>query len=404
MSSTRREFIRRAGLWSALTTLGTTGAEAFDYSGDALHERTRRLLSIPPDRIYLNTGSLGPSPSIVMDAVVSAMRQLETDPVSENWGRLGEQMELARKKVAAFVHAKPDEVLLTRNTTEGLNLIGQTLTLQAGDEIITTTLEHGGAEVGLEYLVQMRGAILKRVDLPLPPGDEAEILRRIERALTPRTRLILLSHVNTITGLVMPLKKVDDLRKGKDIVLVADGAQAAGMLPLDMGALGVDVYASSGHKWLLGPKETGFVYLSPAIQQKVKPLFSFSGFEAYTRASGTRNVALAIGLGAAIDFHQSLGPENVVAYNATLRRYCQQKLSEVPGITVISPPTESLSSAMVSFSVEKLKNNQVYEALKTKGIIVKVLTAHNAIRISCHMFVSSQDIDKFIEALRPIVS
>ena len=114
---------------------------------DELFKLVRKQLLIPTDRIYLNTGSLGPSPLVVIDSVSSLTRQLEMNPVGENWGALGNQMEAVRKKVANFVNAGLEEILLTRNTTEGLNLIGQSLNLNKGDEILTTTDEHGGGEV-----------------------------------------------------------------------------------------------------------------------------------------------------------------------------------------------------------------------------------------------------------------
>ncbi|MDZ7648697.1 MAG: aminotransferase class V-fold PLP-dependent enzyme [Cytophagales bacterium] len=133
------------------------------------------------NRIYLNTGSLGPSPLEVIDGMHAITRQLESNPVGENWGSLGNQMELVRKKVADFIHAEADEIVLTRNTTEGLNLIAQSLQLNTGDEIITTTLEHGGGEVGLDFLVKTRGAVLKKIELPLPGNSVIEIVEAIKK-------------------------------------------------------------------------------------------------------------------------------------------------------------------------------------------------------------------------------
>lgn len=399
--TSRRAFIQQAGALAGAGVLqgiaGTTSLAA--PVDESLPERVRRELLLPRGKNYLNTGSLGPSPRAVVDTVVDAMWTLERDPVSENWGRLGQQMEAVRKKVADFIHADPKEVLLTRNTTEGLSLVCQVLPLAPGDEIITTTLEHGGGEVGLEYLVKTRGAVLKKVELPLPPESKEEIVSVIEKSLTPSTRVLMLSHVNTITGLLMPLAEISAIAKARSIFLLIDGAQAPGLTPVDVKAIGADSYASSGHKWLLGPKETGFLYLRSGFPGKVPPVFALYGSDVYTQSSGTRNVATIMGLGAAIDWHTSLGIETTSKYCLWLRNECYRRLKAVPGVKMLSPENPALSTGIVSFEMTNRKNTEVYARLKEQNVIVKVLPQHNGIRISCHLFVTPADIDQFITLL-----
>ena len=178
--TSRRKFIGKVGLWGALTSLpmlssAISSGKIIDLpdfrnaaNDDELFALVRRQLLIPEQSIYLNTGSLGPCPVHIIDAMHAFTRQLEMNPVKENWGALGHKMEMVRKIVADFIHADVEEIILTRNTTEGLNLIAQSLQLHEGDEIITTTLEHGGGEVGLEYLAKTKGAVLKKIELPLP--------------------------------------------------------------------------------------------------------------------------------------------------------------------------------------------------------------------------------------------
>ncbi|MDZ4714828.1 MAG: aminotransferase class V-fold PLP-dependent enzyme [Cytophagales bacterium] len=359
---------------------------------------------MPVGKIYLNTGSLGPSPRAVVDAVTSAMHKLESDPASENWGKLGDQIDIVRQKVADFIHADLEEIILTRNTTEGLGLISQSLPLNAGDEIITTTLEHGGGEVGLEFLQKTKGAVLKKVALPLPPERATEIVSVIEKAITPKTRLVMVSHVNTVTGVLMPLAEISRLTSVRGIYLVADGAQAPGQVPVDVKALGVDAYACSGHKWLLGPKETGFLYLRRGFQPSAQPVFTASGYEGYSKSSGTRNVATIIGLGAALDWLSAIGMDRIREHSLKVRTHCMAGLKSVKGIEVISPENPSLATGMVSFSLANVKNSTVHSLLKDQNIIIKVLPQHNAIRISCHVFVSEKDIDTFLTALKKCVA
>ncbi|MBK7651129.1 MAG: aminotransferase class V-fold PLP-dependent enzyme [Flammeovirgaceae bacterium] len=235
--SSRRKFIKTASLFAggsiSLLNSGFTKEETIDFekatNDDELFAMVRKQLLIPDKRIYLNTGSLGPSPLDVIDGMHTTTRQLESNPVGENWGPLGNQMELVRKKVADFIHAEVDEIVLTRNTTEGFNLIAQSFKLEAGDEIITTTLEHGGGEVGLDFLVKTKGAVLKKIELPLPGNSVIEIVEGIKKEITPKTKLLMLSHVNTITGMLMPFAEITKITRPNGIYLIADGAQAPGL-------------------------------------------------------------------------------------------------------------------------------------------------------------------------------
>ncbi|MBS1543193.1 MAG: aminotransferase class V-fold PLP-dependent enzyme, partial [Bacteroidetes bacterium] len=173
--TSRREFLKRAGAVGGLAALpllseGNNLMPGSDPTSPSFTpEEIRRSLLVPPGRIYLNTGSLGPMPKPLLDNIFALMQQLEQNPVSENWGPLGTRMEEVRGIVAEFIHAEKDEIILTRNTTEGLELVCQSLRLGAGDEILTTTLEHGGGEVGLEFLEKIQGAVVRKVELPLPP-------------------------------------------------------------------------------------------------------------------------------------------------------------------------------------------------------------------------------------------
>ena len=401
--SSRRTFIQKAGLLAGASVLHNLTPAHARASFTSIAEETRSQLIVPSGRMYLNTGSLGPSPKMVIDAVVQAMYTLEKNPVSENWGALGNQMEIVRKKVADFIHADVNEILLTRNTTEGLSLVCQVLALNQGDEILTTNLEHGGGETGLEYLVRTKGASIIKVTLPLPPEDPQEIVREIEKAITPRTRLVMLSHVNTVTGVLMPLAEIAKLTASRGIFLIADGAQAPGLVPVDVHALGVDAYASSGHKWLLGPKETGFLYLRKDFQPLIQPVFSSGGYSSYTQSSGTRNVATIIGLGAALDWHTSIGVDKIRDQTLVVRNHCLEGLKKIGGLKILSPENKAMATGMVSFELLNTINSDVYNRLKEQEIIVKILPQHNAIRISCHVFVSVGEIDKFLAALQKII-
>ncbi|HKK77030.1 MAG TPA: aminotransferase class V-fold PLP-dependent enzyme [Saprospiraceae bacterium] len=371
---------------------------------DTLFRLVRESLLLPEDMVYLNTGSLGPSPRQVVDEVSAALHELEKNPVINNWGPLGQKMEAVRSQIAEFIGASEAEIILTRNTTEGINLLGTCLEVKPGDEILTTHHEHGGGENGLFYLAETQGAIVKKVDLPLPATSTRQIVDLIQAGITARTKVLMLSHVSTITGLRMPFWEIAKLTRPRGILLVADGAQAPGQLSINVEALGVDLYASSGHKWLLGPKETGFLYLRKELQERLQPVFTRGSNKAYSAASGTRNVATIIGLGAVIQLHQIIGPEKIEQRCTDLARYCRAQLSELEGIQVISPSDPELCTGIVSVSLdEKFSNRAIFQKMKEKNIIIKVLPKYNALRFSMHLFTSEMDIDKMVDHLKRLL-
>ena len=410
----RRSFLKKsaAGLLGLISypTLAESSSKV-DFSrrivgksDEELFALVRRQLLLDKVIVYMNTGSLGPSPRMVVDKVYEAVHQLERNPVTENWGALGKEMEEVRVKAAKFFNADIDEIILTRNTTEGLSLIGSTLKLNAGDEILTTNHEHGGAEVGLVYMAEKNGVLLKRIEMPMPAISKEQIVDLIRNSITSNTKVLLLSHVVTITGMRMPINDIAKIAREKGILFVVDGAQAPGMLDIDVKQLGADVYATSGHKWLMGPKETGIVYIRKDIQNRINPIFMASGNASYSASSGTRNVANFIGLGETFSWHEIINRTKIETRVLELSAYCSELLTMVNGLEIISPSDKNLASAMVSVRLLEAKNHDIYNAMKKENIIIKVLPKYNALRFSMHMFNTKEDIKKLVEQLNTLLN
>lgn len=410
MKADRRQFLRQSAL-SALVvgqawSPGSRTMYLPEYESPSVRPGTGSLrleFLLQEGLTYLNTGSLGPCPRAVLNRMTTALTELEGNPVGHNWGHLGEQMEQVRDLAANFLGTKRDHIVLTRNTTEGLNLVGSCLAINPGDELLTTDQEHAGGENGLLYLAEQKGAIVKKMTWPIGECTRESLLQVISASLTSRTKVLMLSHVNTITGMRMPLKDIAALVRPLNILFVVDGAQAPGMIRVDVASSGADIYATSGHKWLLGPKETGLLYLHPGIQERIKPAFLRSGYASYSASGGTRNVGVWIGLGAALQWHQNLGIDQVERRCLTLARYCRQKLVDVPGLSVISPSHPELATGMVSVQLLKHKNQDVFETLRQRKIIVKLLPQFNALRFSTHVFNSEAEIDLLVNNLAEIV-
>ena len=212
-----------------------------------------------------------------------------------------------------------------------MNAVAQGLSksLRPGDEILTTSHEHPGGSVCWEYLAKTQGVKIIQIPMPAPVSDRAQILRLVSDHITPRTRVCSFSHVETITGLQMPLAEIAAITRPREILLVCDGAQAPGMLRIDVKALGVDTYASSSHKWMLAPKGSGLLYIRKEAQERIQPLVLSTGYNAYTAASGTRNVAQILGHGLTMDFHNAIGRDRVEARCRALSNHLRRRLGEI---------------------------------------------------------------------------
>jgi selenocysteine lyase/cysteine desulfurase len=387
-----------------------TLADELDAAGDdrARWGRVRREFALHPGIAYLNTGTLGACPRVVLSAVSEALVEIEGNPANMVFGPVGARMEAVRSLACSFLGAGAGEVILTRNTTEGMNWVAEGIAheLRPGDEILTTDREHPGGLVGWQHVAERHGARVVTLSLPAPPRDEEEILQRIEDHLTPKTRIVSLSHVETITGLVLPLARIAQLTRPRGILLACDGAQAPGMLAVDVQALGVDTYASSSHKWALAPKGSGLLYIRPEALDRIRPAALHSGLDAYTASSGTRNVASILGHGTALAFIDTIGRQAVEARCRALNAYLRDRLDPLPGLTPLSPTAPSLSSAISSYKLERGNNAEVADRLLREfDLVVKVVPGAewNGLRFSTHIYNDEGQIDRLADAIGTIL-
>jgi len=372
--------------------------------GQATWDRFRREILLQPGLIYLNTGSVGCVPRTVLEAISGWMTEIEADPVHMVFGPLGYQAEGVRVKAAEFLGAKTEEIVLTENTTSGMNMIAEGIahSLKPGDEILTTNHEHPGGMICWDYLAKHRGVKIVQIPMPAPATSKGQIVDLVKKHLTKKTKVCSFSHVETITGLRMPLAAIAELTRPRKILLVCDGAQAPGMLKIDVKELGVDTYASSSHKWLLASKGSGLLYIRKEIQDRIQPIALSTGYGAYTAGSGTRNVAQLLGHGVAIDIHNAIGRETIEKRCQELSGYLRKRFVEVPGLKLLTATDPELTSGISTFGLTRGKTGEIYEKLhKEHNIVVKVAAKpeYNAFRFSTHIYNTEKEIDKTAEVL-----
>ncbi len=366
------------------------------------------------ERVYLNTGGLGASPYPVIEEVKSRMDDLET--ICET-GHTDELWKSIKADVAAILGCDPLEVAFTRNTTEGINIVANGISWKRGDEVILTTHEHVGNALTWLGLKEREGIVLRLFE---PSVDSAqENLDRVGRLISRRTRMISIPHVVTTTGLILPVKEIGNLARSKGILYLVDGAQTAGMMPLDVHAMGCDAYATSGHKWLLGPKETGLLYVRRQsldhIQAKHIGAYSSNEFDflkgsltlfpgAQRYEYGTVSIPLRCGLWAGIRFLQRIGMDTVWQRDRALAGSFFEEARRIPGVRLLSPENPDLRSALVTFVHERKTNMEVQEHLTALKLRTRAVGEGGlaALRVSFHLYNNFDDVEKVLAGLRTI--
>ncbi len=384
-----------------------------DASDESYWSLVREQFPLTRERTYLNTGGLGASPYVVIDAVVSRINELER--ISET-GHSEELWLDVKQKAATVLGCDAEELAYTRNATEGINIVCNGLLLKRGDEVITTTHEHVGNAVPWLARQKREGIVIKLFE---PSTQSAqENLDRIERLISKRTRVISVPHATTTTGQVPPVKEIAAMAKAKNLWFFIDGAQTAGMLNCSLHDIGCDAYATSGHKWLLGPKGTGLLYVRKDMLDVIQALevgaYSDKSHDLQTGELtfvptaqryeyGTVSTPLFGGLGAAIDFLLKIGMENVWARDAALSTAFLNGLKEIPNVEILSPLNQAERSAMITFKMKNIEYGKLQSLLaekyklRTRGVGEAGL---NAVRISWHIYNSFEEVNRVLEGVK----
>ena len=359
---------------------------------------------LEPGVIYLNTGSLGPTPRSILDAVLNAWNDLEKSPVTKAYG--GTTITLADKTrdlVGGLIGCTADEVLLTRSTTNAMNIAALGIDLTRGDRVLTTDVEHEGGSAGWKHLEKRRGIGIDRIVIAPEDHDVRGIVERFDRAITKQTKVISVSHVITSTGLRMPVREIVALAKSRDILTIIDGAQAVGNIEVNVGAIGCDAYAAPGHKWLMAPKGTGFLYISKAAASRIQPIEWADGHKYVVGSAGMGSLPLVAGLGAAIEAAQKRRVAVSEAQNVRLRNRAYEGLKKIAKLEVVSAPPGPLASALVAFRLPQAVDSSAFrDLMRQKHKLVLKQTEKrwfNGMRISPHVFNTEADIDAALKAI-----
>jgi selenocysteine lyase/cysteine desulfurase len=416
----RRQFLHRAAVGAALFGLPLSVAErAFGQesiplpSADLLRRdparfwaELRRQWLLAADRINLNCGSVGCTPLPVLRAMVDHLLAAESFREPDYpWFGYEESPRLRelRDALAAFLHCRRDELALTRNATEGNNIVASGLDLRPGDEVLLTDQEHPGGQCCWEQKAARFGIRLNTVQLPNPPATREEIVRLFERALTRRTRVAVFSHITTVTGLVLPVKDICALARRRGVLTHIDGAHAIGQIPLDLHDIGCDFYATSPHKWLMAPKGTGALYIREELLQRLWAHTAGAHWRNYDLKAyrfsnvGTSNLSVMVGLKAALDFITTIGPDRVYARIHELARQVRDRIARHGQLRLANASAEPFYAGLVSFEPTRGNLGGIVRECAARNI--RIIGGPRRIRIATHIFTQPTDLNAFFDAV-----
>jgi selenocysteine lyase/cysteine desulfurase len=371
---------------------------------------------LDPQWTYLNFGGLGSCPLPVLHSLWEWTRSEERAPSAGHdekvWSSVKEKLARILGKTC-----RREDLGLISCATEGINIIINGLTLNKGDEVITSTHEHVAMNVGLLNRMQRDGIVIRlfEPDLKSARGN----VDRIAALINARTRLIFISHVTCTTGQRFPEWEISKLAREKGIWFAMDGAQAPLCVPFDIVECGVDFYACSTHKWVMGPKRTGFIYVRQGMLDAVRPIVGGASTSqsnnigknelvlhpsAQRYEFGTQNDALFFALGAALDFIEEIGVDRIWNHNHALAEKFYAGLLALPGVEIMSPQEEAYRTSMISFRMKNHEFPKINEHLAKDGMRVRSVTegGANCIRVSFHICNHEGEVDKILASLKKL--
>jgi isopenicillin-N epimerase len=376
------------------------------------------LLAAPPDLgasfsavdrsiVNFNHAGVGTCPDVVLAAVQKRTRAGEAVAPNTIFS-YGPQLEPIRQGLAGMLGCDAEEVSITRNATEALQAVLLGIPLRAGDEVLTTTLDYWAMLDALEQRRERDGVVVKKLQIPVPCSDLSEIVSLFERALTPRTKLILISHPINLNGQLMPVRELSRLAHARGIEVVVDAAQSFALLDFKIQDLECDYLGTSLHKWLQAPKGTGMLYVKREKIEKVWPLFAAGAtrpkndirkFELY----GTWPETI-LAISEALAFHQQIGSAAKEAKLRSLTQYWLERVRAVPGLRLHTPAGRSLSCGITCVELAGVGAGPLRQwLLEKRQILTMDVTRRtkefSGVRISPGLSTTNAELDRLVQAL-----
>lgn len=371
------------------------------------------------DQVFFNPGTIGVMPRVVVDRITKHMNYIATnvadwaykDDNAERFISGYQHLLFVRTKVAKLLNCDAKEIALTDNTTHAMSYIAQGMELKPGDEIITSNQEHGGGISSWKVREKRDGATVKIIELPKPIHSKEEVIDLIVKSFTPKTKVLMLSHIISGSGAILPAKEICAEAKRRGIFTVLDGAQTTGHIKVDLSDIDCDAYVGCFHKWIGAPAGTGYMYVKPEYIKNIwTTVASYrwdnhedEGFRFTQR--GTGNFSMIEGLDAALDFYFQIGPERAYERIKFLGDRLREGLRKISKVKIYSPVDNAMCSGITVYNIDGFTGTRLQDAYWEKARMRPRASGEVfGVRHCTHIFNSPEEIDKALSIVKQLAS
>jgi len=356
--------------------------------------------------INLNNGGISPQPKVVQDSFIHYYKIANQAPAYYMFGEFTRQRDTIKKKLAALAGCPYEEISLVRNTTEALETVIMGLELKRGDEIITTNQDYPTVMAGLYQRERREGIKIVKISIPTPAEDNGEVVKRFKDAITPNTKLIVVSHMVYMTGQILPVREICDMAHEHGLEVIVDGAHTFGQIDFKIPDLHCDYFGTSLHKWLCAPFGCGMLWVK---KEKIPKLWSLFGSPEDQQAQmskyehlGTRSFPAELAINEAVDFHNGIGTQRKEARLRYLKDYWANSIAGLPKIKFNTSLKKDFSCALCNFRIEGMTADEVHRKLMDDFKIYTTTIKHDefeGVRVTPHVYTKLSDLDRLVEAI-----
>jgi isopenicillin-N epimerase len=396
--------------WTAFAN-ALAAAPAPSPSSEGYWNMVKRQFPLEDGLLYVNAANVCPASRPVLDRHMDFLRDFHSNPSFQNRDKYKPLQERLRSKLAALLRATPDEIAITRNTSEGSNIIVKGIDLKAGDEILITDHNHPSNNDSWKIRARRDRLVVNSLAVAVPARSRDELIDAFRKAITPRTKVVAFTHVTSTTGIQYPAREITEIAHRAGAWVHLDGAQTFGVFDVDLRAIGCDSYSGSAHKWMMGPLEAGALYVKAERIPQIWPSIVTAGWADDLKGArkfevmGQRDDPRITAFEAAVDFVGLIGMSNVEARSRALASRLKQSLASMGNVQLKTNLEPELSGGVVKFMVKGRPTKQVYDTLWEKYRISAASTPSGdseGVRFSPHVYNSMEEMDRAVAAVKEV--
>ena len=418
----RRKLIKTLGLTALVTPVLGQSVHSYslppvpDSNDPQFWSKLRSQFLLAEDKVFFNTGTVGVMPRVVVNKMTEHLTMMATDVADLAYKDDNAEQFIAgynnlipiRTKVAKLLNCQISEVAITDNVTHGMSYLANGITLQSGDEVVTTDQEHPGGKGGWFVKEKRHGVVFKQVKISKPILNSSEVIDAIVKSFSPRTKVLMVSHIISGSGAILPVKELCTEAARRGIFTILDGAQTVGQIKVDLKDIGCDAYVGCFHKWMGAPAGTGFMYIKSSRANEIHTTVASTKWDDHTDEGfrftqrGTGSFSILKGLEAALDFHEEVGPEKVYARIKFLGDRLRAGMRSNKKVKIYSPQDESMCAGITVYNIDGWNGTKLQDEFWARGRMRPRSSGEFGVRHCTHIFNSEKEIDRAIELVNEL--